>query len=118
MGKTRIALTVDDLPLKNKIDRNIQKAAKSWEDNNNSGGRIPDNSEHYQELAEKALKTLENTSIPWNEKIQKITALNLDWGVGLYPTFETDYIDQNGEKQHNTQYNSENFFRFINGFWN
>lgn len=118
MDNNRIASTEDDLKLSNKITRNIQHAADSWVNNNNSGGRIPDNSEHFQELAEKALKTLENTSRPWNIKIKKIVSLWLDWGVGLYPTFETDYLDQNGEAQHNTQYTGENFFKFINGFWN
>ena len=117
-NENRIAITEDQLRLSNKIQKNIKKAADSWVANNNSGGYIPDESEKYQTIAEKTLKSLECANIPWNKEIKNIVALSLDWGVGLYPTFETDYTNNAGELCHNTQYDASNFFKFINGFWN
>jgi hypothetical protein len=83
-----------------RIQRLINRAVTSWVNaNNDSSEKTKDNSTYYYNRAEKLGKVYNNT-------------LELDCGVGLYPTFEFIY---NGEKY--TEYNVENFFKRINGFW-
>jgi hypothetical protein len=97
--KERISLTIDQLPDSNKINKYIEKAVKAWTDYNNSGGRIEDVSDKYYKQAEKIA--------------QKWANVTLDCGVGLYPTFEIVMPDG----KHYTEYNTQGFFRRINGFW-
>ena len=103
MEKERIAITESQLPVSTKYTRLINTAIKSWTDNNNSGGLIPDRSDMWYDKAEKILQQYVKDGV---------TRIELDRGVGLYPTIE---VWKNGE--HQCLYSIDNFFKFLNGFW-
>jgi hypothetical protein len=116
MTTQRIALTPEQKRVSDKINRYIELAKKSWEDNNNSRGAIEDKSDDYYLIAEKTAQTMINIVSDINPDFILNNVL-FDCGVGLYPTFEMDYTYK-GEKKHYTAYNTDQFFKTINGFWN
>jgi hypothetical protein len=104
------------LKISNKINRYINKAIKSWEDNNNTRGMVEDRSDYYYTKAEQTAQTMINTPSINNPGFNLIS-VELDCGVGLYPTFEMVYQYAGEEQQHYTAYTTDQFFKTINGFW-
>ena len=97
----RIAITEDQLFIQNKYETMIQKAVKSWERYNNTSGMYKDNSIYYYNKAEKILQE----KYPNNN-------VKINTGVGLYPTIQFEYSNKQYEV-----YNTEGFFKRVNGFW-
>lgn len=82
------------------INEYINKAVKSWVDNNNSRGRIPDDSDYWYDEALKICKKYNNGDIEFDFP-------------GLYPTFEITI-----NNTHYCEYSTENMFKRINNYWN
>jgi hypothetical protein len=96
--KTIESLTQDQQKDLKLINKYINKAVRSWTENNNSRGLISDNSDYWYNKALNICK--------------KYGDIEFDY-PGLYPTYE---ITINSE--HYTEYNTENMFKRINNFWN
>jgi hypothetical protein len=116
METERIAITEDQLRISNKIHKYIDKAIKSWVDNNNTRGMVADKSHYYYTQAEREAKKMIGLKSIHNPNFVLIN-VELDCGVGLYPTFEMTYQYEGEEKQHYTAYTPDQFFKTINGFW-
>jgi len=90
----------------------MEQGEKAWTDANNSRGKLADvSTRHYN----RGLKILQKY-LGYNEISEwTIDRIELDTGVGLYPTIEV--WRDNGK--HYTIYNgADSFFKTINNFWN
>jgi len=116
MTTKRTTLTAEQKPISEEINLYIDRAVTAWTNYNNSGGKLKDNSDYLYEMAEKAAKKMINVKSNLNPDFM-LKNVSLDCGVGLYPTFEMEYLYK-AETRHYTAYNTDQFFKTINGFWN
>jgi len=87
-----------------KINSLLNQSVMAWVTHNDSGGNVEDTSNIYDEKAEK---------IAHAEAMRKGYYVKFSY-PGLYLTFEITNIN-NGKEY--TEYNTEGFFKRINGFY-
>ena len=108
----RVAITEDQLLVSNKYNRWIERGSQAWIDYNNGRGMIDDDSNRWYNKAEKLLQQYVGKKSQFSK--HTLIAVNLDKGVGLYPTIELRF--DNGKCF--TEHRVADFFKQINGFWN
>jgi len=98
----RIAITELQKSISKKINEFITRAIHAWESYNTRGGMTVNRYDYWYNKAEKLAQEAAK---------EKGYTLYFDY-PGLYPTFQLSK-----DNQSYTEYNTESFFKRINGFW-